>query len=160
MKILGIDPGLTRIGFGFLDVKSKQPTVLFWGCLNFERVVAGERLGHIAREVKALIKKERPQAVAVEKLFFTKNKKTALAVSEARGVIIAAALEAGVPVESYTPTEVKRAVGADPATGKKGVQKMVRILLNLAEEPQSDDAADALAVALCYAYQTKVHNRG
>lgn len=160
MIILGIDPGTTRVGFGLLNTTPSKPAVLSWGCFNFEEIAESERLRHIAREVEALIKKERPAAVAVEKVFFTKNKKTALAVSEARGVIIETALSAGVPVESYTPSEVKRAVGADVRTGKKGVKKMVCLLLGLGEELRSDDAADALAVALCSAFRTGIHNRG
>lgn len=147
--ILGLDPGLTRVGFAVLRVDRRQPRLLSCGTLDtsvFQR--RGERLKAIARGVRALIERYRPARAACEQLFFQTNVKTALAVSEARGVLLYACAEAAVPVVEFTPTEVKQVVTGWGTADKRMIQKMVRLVLRLPEAPADDDAADAVAVAL------------
>jgi crossover junction endodeoxyribonuclease RuvC len=103
----------------------------------------------LAKELETLLAAEKPDKVALEKLFFFKNKKTVIAVAQARGVIAEAVLSRSIPLEEYTPLQVKSAVSAYGRAGKKEVQKMMRLLLHLSEDPQPDDAADALALAVC-----------
>jgi crossover junction endodeoxyribonuclease RuvC len=156
MTILGIDPGTTRVGYGIIETKNNNLIFKDYGCLFFEKINPEERLIHIFNGIKDLIEKEKPDIVAIEKIFFSKNKKTALEVSEARGVIIVAALANKIKLRSYTPPEVKQAVTSYGRAGKKEVQKMVRLLLNLKEDPNPDDAADALAVAITCAQHIKI----
>lgn len=153
MIILGIDPGTTRVGYGLVERAARGVTLLDYGCFYFDGVEETSRPYEIFRKVQELLAKRKPAIVAVEQVFFSKNKKTALAVSEARGAILVAAKGAGLSLKSYTPSQVKQAVGAANSAGKKGVQKMVRLLLGLKKDPQPDDAADALAVALCCAHE-------
>ena len=148
MKILGIDPGTTRIGYGIIESKNNNLIFEDYGCLFFEKINPEERLLHIFNDINKLIKKEKPDIVAVEKIFFSKNKKTAITVSEARGVIVVSILLNKIKLKSYTPLKVKQAVTSYGRAGKKEVQKMVRLILNLKETPSPDDAADALAVAI------------
>lgn len=144
MKVLGIDPGVARVGYGVLD----GMRCVGYGCIETEKTTAGAlRLLQIRREVAALIKTHRPDVVAVEKLFFQKNVKTAIMVAEARGVILAAAAEAGLPVAEFTPLVVKQALTGYGKAEKGQVQRMVKSLLGLREVPKPDDAADALAIA-------------
>lgn len=144
MKVLGIDPGVARVGYGVLD----GMRCVSYGCVETEKTTAGSvRLLQIRREVATLIKTHRPDIVAVEKLFFQKNVKTAIMVAEARGVILAAAAEARVPVAEFTPLVVKQALTGYGKAEKGQVQRMVKSLLGLREVPKPDDAADALAIA-------------
>lgn len=151
MKILGIDPGTTRVGYGFLESTPQGLTALDYGCFRFENIEEASRPHEVFRAIRKLLAEQKPDVVAIEQLFFTKNKKTAMAVSEARGAILVAVKDTGLAFKSYTPSQVRRAVGATNSAGKKGVQKMVRLLLRLKKDPQPDDAADALAVAVCCA---------
>lgn len=156
MRILGIDPGTAKIGFGVVDDKDKNLEFVKCGHLSLGKYSPEERLLKIFNQISKIIKETKPDIVGVEKVFFAKNKKTAIEVSEARGVVVIAAILKGKEVKSYTPLQVKQAVSSYGQTGKKGVQKMVRILLNLKEDPKPYDAADALAVAICCAQNMRV----
>jgi len=155
---LGIDPGFGRLGWGVIE-KMKGPGLpagrqdwqaKAFGCLETSaKKTLSERLLEIHKEIRLLIKKYRPERVAVEELFFFQNVSTAIQVGQARGVVLLSAVEAGLPVDEYTPLEVKQAVAGYGRAEKKQVQKMVAVLLGLKGKVKSDDAADALAVALC-----------
>ncbi len=158
MVILGIDPGTTRIGFGVIEKKKKQLFSKNYGCIFLEKEEEEKRILEIYKKIEEILKKENPDVVSIEKVFFSKNKKTAMAVSEARGVIKLAALKRGVVVKNYTPNEVKRSISTHGQADKKEVQKMVKLILNLKEEPKPDDAADALAIAVCAAGEIYFNN--
>lgn len=152
MLILGIDPGTAIVGYGLVEAGGGCLRALAYGCI---RTPAGEetcrRLATIYTGVRELITQQRPATLAIEELFFNKNSKTALAVGQARGVILLAAAHAGLPVAEYTPLEVKQAVAGFGRAPKEQVQRMVQALLALPEKPRPDDVADALAVAICHA---------
>lgn len=149
MIYLGIDPGTATTGYGIIKKEAGVLECLDYGCIKTSKVTPfGERLGHIYKEVKTLIKKHRPDRFAVEDLYFFKNQKTAFKVGQARGVIILAAQGGGVPILEPTPLQVKQAVSGYGQATKEQVQKMVKIILKLSELPKPDDAADALAVAI------------
>ena len=156
MIILGIDPGLAITGWGVINTVSSQLRLVDFGVI---RTPAGQsvsqRLATLYRELTAIIKRFSPDRVAVEELFFAKNAKTALVVGQARGVILLCAVQRHLPLEEYTPPQVKQAVAAYGKADKQQVQKMVKTLLNLKTIPQPDDAADALAVAICAANSIK-----
>lgn len=164
MRILGIDPGIGRLGHGLirikkteLRIKNGEYDVLGYGC--FETKVGeddGKRLFEIHCFLKELIEKEQPDEVAVESLFFAQNVKTAMAVSQARGAILLTAAQAGLPVFSYTPLQVKQALTGYGRAEKIQVQKMVQSILGMKERPKQDDAADALAVAVTHAFSRKI----
>lgn len=155
--ILGIDPGTAIIGFGLIkkEGKSKLETIDY-GCIKTSiEFSTAERLQKLHRELNLLIKKYKPDIVAVEDIFFFKNLKTAIKVSQARGVILLTAAQSKLRVEEYTPLQIKQAVACYGRADKKQVQQMVKTILNLKEIPKPDDAADALAVAICCAHTIK-----
>ena len=156
--ILGIDPGIADTGFGIIEEEKGRLKLVNYGCI---KTLAGlpheQRLKQIHNELNKIIKKYHPNKVAVEKLFFCNNAKTALIVGEARGVIMLTLCQNNLPIYECTPLQVKQAVSAYGKAGKMQVQKMVKILLNMKEIPKPDDAADALAVAICCA-NTKPSN--
>lgn len=152
MIVLGIDPGIAITGYGLIRLNElNEPEMIKYGVINStaERDTSS-RLIFLFDELTKLIKEFRPEYCAVEKLFFQKNQKTAMSVSEARGVIMLCLAQHHLPTEEYSPNVVKQAVTSYGNAGKKQVQEMVRITLNLDELPKPDDAADALAVALCH----------
>ena len=154
--VLGIDPGLATTGFGVLTVAPGTISAQAFGVIRTPAHRPDtERLVSIQRELEALISRYRPDLVAVEKLFFNTNTTTAMAVSQARGAVLAVCGAAHLPVGEYTPLEVKQAVTGYGRADKGQMQRMVALLLKLKEIPRPDDAADALAVAICGA-QTKV----
>lgn len=148
MIILGIDPGTTQIGFGLIKKEDGKIQLKKYGCLFFNKYKPEERVLYIFNQISSLLIKEKPDVVAIEKVFFGKNTKTAMAVSEAKGVIILSILKRGLPFKEYTPLQVKQATTSYGRAGKKEMQKMVRLLLGLKEDPKPDDAADALAIAI------------
>ncbi|CAA9547127.1 MAG: RuvC [uncultured Thermomicrobiales bacterium] len=150
MITLGIDPGTARLGFGVVD-DDPEPTPLAFGVLetSSDRPMA-ERLLTLFDALTGLLAEHRPDVVAVEQLFFARNVTTAIVVGQARGVVLLAAARAGVPVVEYSPSEVKHAVVGYGKADKPQMQEMVRLALGLATVPHPDDAADALAVALCH----------
>lgn len=157
MIILGLDPGTAITGFSLLERTQRGVKLLDYGCIKTE---AGkphhERLNEIAADVTVLINKYKPDTCAIEKLFFSKNVKTAMSVSEVRGVLIHLAGKVGMEIYEYTPNEVKSNVTGDGKADKLQIQKMVKTILNLKETPTPDDAADAIAIALCHAEHMKI----
>jgi crossover junction endodeoxyribonuclease RuvC len=151
--IIGIDPGYADAGFGVIDVSGRPERVLDYGSIRTPAdQLAGQRLKRLYDELAKLFAAHRPLCVAVEKLYFSKNVKTAMAVAEARGVILLCAEAHGLTCREFAPAEVKLAVCGQGAADKAQVQKMVKMLLGLKTVPKPDDAADALALALAAAY--------
>jgi crossover junction endodeoxyribonuclease RuvC len=150
--VLGIDPGTARTGYGLVSRDGSRLQALDYGCLETvpDRELP-ERLLLIHQAVRELIEEHSPQVVGVERLFFNKNVQTAFAVGQARGVVLLAAAQAGLPVYEYGPHEVKMAVTGYGKAPKDQVQRMVQMILGLSAIPHPDDAADALAVAVCLA---------
>ncbi len=151
MRVLGIDPGLATTGYAVLEAQSGQVRVLEAGVI---RTPADEplpkRLRTIYEDAQRLIEEYSPDALAVEEVFFNQNVTTAMSVSQARGVVLLAGAEADLPCASYTPLEVKRQICGYGRAKKVQMQAMVQRLLRLKALPRPDDAADALAVALCH----------
>jgi len=148
--ILGIDPGFGRIGWGIIIQFGSEWQVVNYGCI--ETAMSDpfvDRLAELHNEIKKIIKKYKPTRMAVEDLFFFKNLKTAIKVSQARGVILLTGVESKLPVDEFTPLQVKQAITGYGRAEKLQMQKMVQMILGLKEKVKSDDAADALAVALC-----------
>lgn len=150
--ILGIDPGTATTGYALLREKTdgSLEAVDYGVILTPAGMPQPERLLLLYRRLKEIILLHHPQCGAVEKLFFQRNITTAMTVSQARGVILLALAEAGLPVGEYTPLEVKQAVAGYGGAEKKQVQQMVKMLLELEDIPRPDDAADALAIAICH----------
>lgn len=154
--ILGIDPGYGRMGWGVIDFWGQKSEYVAADCLETAASLRFEqRLQAVFHEVSQLIKVYKPEALAVESLFFNTNAKTAILTSHARGVIVLAGVEAGLPVYDYTPLQVKQALVGYGRGDKKQVQTMLKFHLNLSELPRLDDACDALAVALTHAYTNR-----
>ncbi len=153
MIILGIDPGLAIVGWGVIEYKNTHFTTLAYGSIQTPTGLrTEERLLMIWRGMRELIETYHPDAMAVEELFFTNNITTGIRVAEARGVILLAAEEAGIPMQEYTPMQVKQAVVGYGKAEKKQVITMVTMLLGLKKPPKPDDTADALAIAICHAH--------
>ena len=164
MFVLGIDPGLSRCGYGVVEqVRTTGPVAS-----TTEAVALGvirtppdqpvpERLAAHQREIQALIAEFEPSVVAVERVFFQLNARTAIGVAQVAGLAMAAAAAAGVEVVEYTPTQIKRAVAGWGGADKDQMQRMVQQLLRLPELPRPADAADAAAVALCHLAQAPLH---
>lgn len=152
MIVLGIDPGTTRIGFGVVRVSGNLFTHIESGILDIgDAKTNPERLRKISIALEKLIKKTKPSRVGVEKLFFSKNKKTALSVAEARGVIIETITKHNVPLYEFAPNEIKLAVTGSGNSSKMAVAKMVSLILTMDTRGLLDDATDALAIAIASA---------
>lgn len=152
MIVIGIDPGLARVGYGVIAVNNRNPAPVCYGCIETsgkDQNTSG-RLLHIYTELAVLIEKYPPAEIAIEKLFFTKNITSAMSVSEARGVILLLAEQKKIPVTEYTPNQVKQAITGSGRADKRQMQDMIMRLLHLSEMPRPDDAADALSIALCH----------
>jgi crossover junction endodeoxyribonuclease RuvC len=157
MRILGIDPGLATIGFGVIENNNSQVTLLSYGTITTSpKLPLSKRLLTIFQEMKQLISKYQPHAIAIESLFFNKNVKTAMLVSQARGVLLLTAEESSIETFSYTPLEIKTAVSGYGFADKNQVQYMVQNLLKMTSKPKPDDAADALAIAICHSHSYKL----
>jgi crossover junction endodeoxyribonuclease RuvC len=153
VRVLGIDPGIAIVGFGFIDKQGSKLTPVQFGSIQTEAGTdPGLRLKQVYEATVQLIDKYKPDSVAIEKLFFNRNVTTAFTVAQARGVLILAAVQKGLPVAEYTPLQVKQAVVGYGKAEKKQVQEMVRMFLKLQAAPKPDDVADALAVAICHAH--------
>jgi crossover junction endodeoxyribonuclease RuvC len=150
--VLGIDPGTATTGYGLVRerVDGSLESVAFGTFRTPAGVEAHKRLSLLYHQMNEVLLLHRPDSVAVEKLFFQRNISTAIAVGQARGVLMLAISEAGLDMAEYTPNEVKQAVAGYGSAGKKQVQEMVRVLLALPEVPKPDDAADALAIAITH----------
>jgi crossover junction endodeoxyribonuclease RuvC len=154
--VLGIDPGTSGMGYAFLDPATEPPRVVACGIVAALRGgTTAERLLAIATALDALIAEHSPSALAVERLYFNKNVKTAMAVAEARGVALLCAARAGLTVAEYTPQEVKLSVTGTGGADKRQVQRMLSIILALAEPISQDNVADAVAIALTHAQRVK-----
>lgn len=153
MKILGIDPGTSLIGWGIIDPStSSGPTAVAFGILRTASNIPNrDRVATVFDFFSTLIAKHRPDIVALEKLFFFRNAKTVMAVSEIRGVLLLAAAHHSVEVREFTPLQVKLAISGYGRAGKDQVGKMVALILSLKSIPRPDDVADALALAICCA---------
>lgn len=137
------------MGVGIIDIKRHTPHLVFVDCiLTSKNIPHEQRIHELSRKLKKLLKKYSPNRAAVEKLFFSQNVKTAMHVSEARGVILLALQEAGIPISEWTPQQIKQHVTGYGAADKKQVEKIVCAILKLKQAPKFDDATDALAVAL------------
>ncbi len=151
MLVLGIDPGTALCGYGLVRAEGDDMSLVAYGAVSTPaKLPLAERLLQIHTELAALIAEHHPEAAAVEKLFFSKNTRTALAVGHARGVVLLSAAEAMLPVYEYTPNEVKQAISGYGGADKNQMQQMVRMLLHLNFVPEPDDAADAVAIAICH----------
>jgi crossover junction endodeoxyribonuclease RuvC len=149
--VLGIDPGLSRCGYGAVSDDGGRLQAVAIGHLSTPpEAPLAERLGMLLDDLEALFADLRPQVVAVERVLFQVNVRTAMSVGQASGLALAVAARAGVPVEQYSPNEVKQAVAGYGAATKAQVQRMVQTLLGLREVPKPADRADALALAICH----------
>lgn len=152
MIILGIDPGFAITGYGIIERKSNNYRVVDFGVITTEpSIELPQRLYHLYERLNEIIEQYRPDAFAIEELFFCKNIRTAINVAHARGVAIMCASKAGLKTFEYTPLQVKQAIAGYGRAEKRQIQEMTRIMLNMREIPKPDDAADALAVAICHA---------
>lgn len=153
MRILGIDPGTATTGYGLIeeDHSGQLEAIAYGAILTAANLPAEQRLIEIYEQLNALILLHRPDYSAVEKLYFQNNARTAIAVGQARGVILLALAQAGVPIAEFTPLEVKQAITGYGSADKKQMQQMVQMILHLESIPKPDDAADALALAICQA---------
>ena len=152
MRILGIDPGIAIVGFGLIESNRGSVRMLQYGAVTTEAgLPLATRLVQIENDMTALISQLKPDEIAVEELFFSKNITTGIAVARGRGVILYTAERLGVPIFEYTPMQVKQAVAGYGLADKKQVMDMTKRLLKLKAVPKPDDAADALAIAICHA---------
>ena len=157
MLVLGIDPGTAITGYGLVREDDEGLALVECGVIT---TPAGQplpqRLQTIYHGLAAIIGQYQPDQVAVEELFFSRNVRTALSVGQARGVVLLAAAEAGLPLHEYKPLEVKQTVAGYGGADKRQVQEMVRMLLHLEQVPEPDDAADAVAVAVCHVHSARM----
>ena len=152
MRILGIDPGVAIVGFGVVDADRKDNRLVKCGVITTPaHTQLSARLNSIYLDLMELIATFKPEAIAIEELFFNTNITTGISVAQARGVILLACYQSGVPVFEYTPLQVKQAVCGYGRAEKKQVMDMVKRILHLQDVPRPDDAADAVAIALCHA---------
>ena len=158
MKILGIDPGSRFTGYGIIQVSGDRVIILHQGVIKTGAGEFPERLGIIFRGIRELVEEFAPDEAAVESVFVSKNASSALKLGQARGAAICAAISMGIPVAEYSPRSVKQALVGRGGADKVQVQHMVRVLLKL-EEMLAEDAADALAVALCHQHTQQTANR-
>ncbi|OGB87885.1 crossover junction endodeoxyribonuclease RuvC [candidate division WOR-1 bacterium RIFCSPLOWO2_02_FULL_46_20] len=157
MLTLGIDPGTASTGYGLITEKNGKLVFVDYGVIYTSTTESSQgRLRIIYNELKRLIKDYKPQIVAIEKVFFGKNVKTAISVGAARGMTLLAAAEGKIQVAEYTPLEVKIAITGYGRADKKQIQAMVKQLLGLSFLPKPDDAADALAIAICHQHSCKL----
>lgn len=156
IRILGVDPGYAIVGFGVLDYDGMRFTPIEYGAILTEaHTPFPDRLKAIHTDMEFIFEKYAPECMAIEKLYFTSNQKTGIDVAQARGVTVLSAAERSIPIFEYTPLQVKSAVVGYGKAEKKQVMEMTRQLLNLAQIPKPDDAADALAIAICHGHSTR-----
>jgi crossover junction endodeoxyribonuclease RuvC len=155
--VLGIDPGTAITGYGLVREEADALILVACGAITTPaKQPLPLRLQTIYQELAAIIQEHQPELAAVEELFFSRNARTALAVGHARGVMLLALATAGLEIHEYKPVEVKQAVAGYGGADKRQVQEMVRMLLHLEQVPQPDDAADAVAVAVCHIHSAKM----
>ncbi len=159
MRILGIDPGTIAMGYGVIESRDDETTLINCGALTTPaRSPIGERLSYLYNQLLEIVSRYQPDAVAVEQPFVAKNAKSALAIGRAQAVAILVAANQGIPTYEYTPTQIKQRVANYGASSKEQIQEMVRLQLGLSQVPEPSDAADALAVALCHLSEIHLSN--
>lgn len=157
MLVLGIDPGTAITGYGLVREDEEGLALIECGVITTPAdQPLSQRLQAIYRGLAAIMGRYRPDQAAVEELFFSRNARTALSVGQARGVVLLAAADAGLPLHEYKPLEVKQAIAGYGGADKRQVQEMVRMLLHLEQVPEPDDAADAVAVAVCHIHSARM----
>lgn len=162
MRIMGIDPGYAIVGYGTVEYVGNKFCPVEFGAITTSAGMAFEdRLKEVYEGLDGAIKRAKPEAIAIEQLFFTTNQKTVIQVAMARGVILLCAKNNNIPIYEYTPLQIKQAVAGYGKAVKKQVMEMTRILLKLEKVPKPDDTADALAVAICHAhsYRSKLFSK-
>lgn len=154
MRVIGIDPGTARLGYGVIDT-GDQPQLIDFGIVEtgVDDGAAALRLEYIYQGIQSLLELHHPDAMAIEQLFFARNVTTAISVGQARGVTMLAASQARIDIFEYTPSQIKHAIAGYGKADKQQMQEMVRILLGLEHVPHPDDAADALAVAITHSHR-------
>jgi crossover junction endodeoxyribonuclease RuvC len=158
--ILGIDPGYAILGFGIIEMKGNKFSLIDYGTINTDvSMEMPDRLVQIYSGLMEIIEKYKPDEVAIEELFFNQNTKTAMMVSQARGVAILAIANSLLDTHEYTPLQVKQGIVGYGRADKKQVQIMVKNILNLLENPKPDDAADALAIAICHGHTAEYNKK-
>jgi len=159
MIIMGVDPGYAIVGIGIIEyVGNKFRPIDYTAITTPAKMGTVERLQKLYDGMNELIDRYHPDEMAIEELFFNSNQKTAINVAQARGVLLVAAANRGLPISEYTPLQVKQSVTGYGRSDKRQVQEMVRILLHLNAIPKPDDAADGLALAICHAHSRKMNN--
>ena len=159
MRVLGIDPGTVTMGYGVVESRDDEIALIDCGALvSPERSPIGERLNYLYNELLEIIQQHQPEAVVVEQPFMAKNARSALAIGRAQAIALLAATGKGIPTFEYTPAQIKQMVANYGASSKEQIQEMVKLQLGLAEVPQPDDAADALAVAICHLREIHLSN--
>ncbi len=160
LRILGVDPGYAIVGFGVLDYDGVQFTPIEYGAVTTEKDVPfAERLLIIHRDIEFIFDRFKPDCMAIERLYFATNHKTAIDVAQARGVTVLSAAKRSIPIAEYTPLQVKQSVVGYGKAEKKQVMEMTRNILRLAQIPKPDDAADALAIAICHGHSSRYQLR-
>ncbi len=157
-RILGIDPGSRVTGFGVIDTEGNRTTYVTSGCVRVHGDSLPERLGVIFEEVSDLVSSHRPDEIAIEQVFVNRNAASALKLGQARGAALVAGVHSSRPIFEYTPAQVKQAITGKGSAAKAQIQHMVRLLLSLPSTPP-EDAADALAVALCHGHTRQTLSR-
>ncbi len=160
MTILGIDPGLERVGYGVVFREGSRLKAIKYGLIETPRIALPDRVRLIHDDVIKIIDEVNPDAIATERLLFTVNKTTAMDVAKALGVVLLASSEKGIPWSEYSPPEVKQSVVGNGAADKKQVQFMVCKLLSLQTAPKPDDITDALAIAITHAFRSRIEIPG
>lgn len=161
MRILGIDPGYAIVGFGVVDYDGYQFHPVFYGAITTEaHTPFTQRLCCIDDDIHEVLRRFNPECMAIEKLYFTNNKTTGIDVAQARGVLVVAAAKAGLPVYEYGPMQVKMAICGYGNADKQQMMQMTQRILHLEQLPRPDDAADALALAICHGHNARNGMRG
>ncbi len=159
MKILGIDPGTIVMGYGLIECKGSDIALVDYGAINVpDKLKSGERLNYLFNELLKIIRRHKPEVLAIESPFVAKNVKSAMAIGRAQAIALLAAAREKIPTHEYPPAKVKQRVASYGASSKEQVQEMVRLQLGLEEVPQPNDAADALAVALCHVQEMQLND--
>lgn len=160
MIILGIDPGTAIMGYGLIEKNGNRLRAITYSCWRTPaHTPLEERLLTLYNSLEAFLREFKPECLSVEELFFNRNTTTAISVGQARGIVLLAAAQKGIPVYEYTPLQVKQAVVGYGKADKTQVQQMVKALLGLSSIPKPDDTADALAMAICHAHSFSLRQR-
>jgi len=160
MIIMGIDPGIARVGWAVVDAAGSTPKAIAYGCIETQKTHTHQsRLIIVYESILKLLTRYAPECVSMEELFFSTNTKTAMSVAESRGILVLAAGMKKVPVISYTPLTIKQTITGSGKADKTQIQRMITKILKLKEVPKPDDTADALAIALTHAYSYRMKGK-